>query len=55
MQTAVQKLSVTGNNAANVTASIVLNGATASVPLLLGNSSSLANQIGKFIFLSNES
>lgn len=46
----VQKLSITGNNAGNVTSSIILNGTTASVPLLAGGSSSLANQIGKFDF-----
>jgi hypothetical protein len=45
---AIQKLSITDNNAVAVTASIVVNGTTASVPLLAGNSSSLANQIEKF-------
>lgn len=48
----IQKLSITGNNAGNVTASIVLNGTSVSVPLLAGNSSSLANQIGKYNFFN---
>lgn len=48
----IQKLSITGNNAGNVTASIILNGATASVPLLAGNSSSIATQIGNYDFFN---
>lgn len=48
----IQKLSITGNNAVNTTASIVLNNITASVPLLTGNSSSLANQVSKYDFFN---
>lgn len=45
---AVRKMSITANNVSNVTASLTINGTVVSVPLLAGNSSSLANQIAKY-------